>query len=1021
MTSSRPCWTISDVNYAVPFEAGAVPDALFRIAHVPGLITRYRFRGYGSGRGEGQRVAEEQVLEDLLYAEAAMRVVAITGQVGTGKSHLVRWLHIELRRRLRQSQSLRHLHIVYVPKTKTTLRRVVERILEGQSGSKFDEFRQRLERAHDAFNNNTAPDRLIDELANCIRELGDEDPADSDVYRRQLIQELPTLIQDPVYRQALLEDGGVIRRTIDNALERSGGLDEGLPHFTEADLQLDIADVADMSPKARDAFARLVAGARYRTPALALMNEQIDRAVWALFEVRGGEIGELLLDVRAELYLQHRELVLLIEDFTVLQGVERELLEAVIAPVQEVGGRTLCPVRVAFAVTTGRFQMMETVISRVDADGGYRYSLDAEFDGQIGPRATIDDAVTLVGSYLNATRLGRSTVEAWATSHLDDDARPPNACNQCELVGDCHRGFGVSPLGHGLYPFNRIALKRILQGQEATTFEPREVLKYLRDTLRDEREAMVRGTFPTPTWARNHNPAMTPMARSVLDELQRAHESEEKAEQAEMLLMFWGGVTDHVVNLDPDIHSAFNVLPVKGAPPVGSAVQVPPEQADPPELPPTVEPVPRQSPLQVDQTSIARWRTALKSGTIRGRELPSSLARELRQSFADLALQRAPLGLRFLSHDRSTSNLLRDGIFIEGAAGGNPRKDASIAVRLDADDEGLFLALRKRHHRQTLTVEDLIAITEGVDAHLGHVTDWLAATSASEDRVAAAIHLLYLAAASTDNHLGGNAQPDDDAVVTALFVRPFVAVATDELPTRRGYEALLLDSHAVSAATDVVERALGVRQSVSLGGPSGLDAVTVLRYIDELRKNNLETQSSRARTGVAHALTQALSQLDDVLEEGSALLKGSLDSVNRLLGDDSDAQTVAEECRITIDALTNANAFASNPTVLRSTALAFARVDLGQLHATATAAVSNEDSDRDERLRRATGVLWRDVEIVDRFLTLAEQAMATSAERLEDPEAGFDTVGKLTAARAAGFELADALDQFARNGGATSG
>ena len=61
-----------------------MPDELFRVAHVPGLITRYRFRGHGSARGEGDRVTEEDVLNDLLLGEAAMRVAAVTGEVGTG-------------------------------------------------------------------------------------------------------------------------------------------------------------------------------------------------------------------------------------------------------------------------------------------------------------------------------------------------------------------------------------------------------------------------------------------------------------------------------------------------------------------------------------------------------------------------------------------------------------------------------------------------------------------------------------------------------------------------------------------------------------------------------------------------------------------------------------------------------------------------------------------------------------------------------------------------------------------------
>ena len=172
----RPCWQAEDATYALPIDAGAMPDELFRVAHVPGVITRYRFRGHGAiGTGEGERRTEAQVLDDLLRGDAAMRVAVVAGEVGTGKSHLVRWLYVELRRRRRHDPSLEKLHVVYVPKTKTTLKRVVERILVGQEGPQFDEFQQRLQRAQDNFNRETAPHRLIDEIANSIRDLANDE------------------------------------------------------------------------------------------------------------------------------------------------------------------------------------------------------------------------------------------------------------------------------------------------------------------------------------------------------------------------------------------------------------------------------------------------------------------------------------------------------------------------------------------------------------------------------------------------------------------------------------------------------------------------------------------------------------------------------------------------------------------------------------------------------------------------------------------------------------------------------
>jgi hypothetical protein len=1007
---------VANVNYALPFEAGAMPDELFRVAHVPGLITRYRFRGHGSARGEGDRVTEDEVLNDLLQGEAAMRVAAVTGEVGTGKSHLVRWLHIELRRRQRRSSDLQRLHVVYVPKTRTTLRRVVERILEQQQSPRFDEFRERLQRAQDAFNRETAPHRLLDELANSIRDLAHDELAQGDAHRTLLIRELPTLLQDPVYRDALLEETGVIRRTIDNALERVSASEEGRPRFDEADLHLDLSDFSDMSPKAIKTFSRL-AQPKFSEPALALMNEQLDRAVGALFDVRRGEVGELLLDVRAELQEQEKELVLLIEDFALLQGVERELLEAVIAPVQEVEGRTLCPVRAVFAVTTGHFVDMDTVLSRVDADGGYRYSLDAEFGGDNGPVATLDDAVTLIGSYLNAARLGKTTIESWSSDHADDATLAPNACEECELVDDCHRGFGESGLGHGLYPFNSTAIDRILQGQGATTFEPREVLKHVRDTLRDERAAIAKGTFPTAPWARKHNPSLTPVPKAVLDGLLAAHKTEEKAEQAEHLLMFWGGETTRLVNLDPEIHIAFSVPQIPDAPMLGAVI--PPVPSPKPtrekDGPVVVVEKPPVDPMDAEEAAIAGWRTALRAGTVRERELPVSLARDLRNQFAELALERSSASLEFLSYEqRETTSGLGGGIHIDGAAGGNPKTDASVIVRLGADDEPLFLALRRLHFKKDLTTADLAAITEGIDAHRDEVVAWLTGLRAPKDRVTEAIELLYLAAASTNSRLGPDAEIRDEDVMDALFALPSTGLATAALPERRAMESVLLEPNTLREAVDAVGRALSVRQSVVRGGPSGIDASAVLACVDALRSRDLDGPSSRSRTGPGAALRETRALLDDVLAEGREVLRASITRLDRLLTPDAEATTVANEYRLAIDALMNANAFAADATHARNAADAFAAVDLARLREAMRVALEANVT-RDVTLRSFAGVRWGDLDAVSVFLESAEAALSASEARLSGSTVeGFDTLGQLTKAREGASNLADALERFAR-------
>ena len=57
------------------------------------------------------------------------------------------------------------------------------------------------------------------------------------------------------------------------------------------------------------------------------------------------DLQRLMLDVRRALARQGVELILLIEDFAKLQGIDREVLEAVLARPQQLEGEPLCAMR----------------------------------------------------------------------------------------------------------------------------------------------------------------------------------------------------------------------------------------------------------------------------------------------------------------------------------------------------------------------------------------------------------------------------------------------------------------------------------------------------------------------------------------------------------------------------------------------------------------------------------------------------------------------------------------------------
>ena len=887
------------------------------------------------------------------------------------------------------------LHVVYIPKRKTTLRGVVERILEGQSGPEYEDFTRRLQQAEEEFNPDTARYRLRDNLANAIRDLKADELNRNDQHRWLMIERLPELIQDPVFSHRLLTPDGALVRTLDHALERAGVAEDGRPRLTPADLQLDLADLNDMSRGPQRTFRQLVGNQALQEAALVLLNEQLDRAVGRLFNIGRGQVGDLLQDVRAQLAEQERELVLLIEDFSLLQGVERELLEAIITPVTEPDSdRRLCAIRAAFAVTPGHFDDMQTVVSRFDADGGFQYSLNVPFGDAKSP-ASIDYVAQFVGSYLNACRLGKDEIERW---HQDVGAeapeRPvPNRCETCELQADCHASFGRSSAGHGLYPFNKTALARILRGQGWTHFDARDLLTQIRDTVRDEFPAIANGTFPTERWASRHNPTLTATSRRLRDAL-KLHYGDDAA-RAERVLVFWAGRTDELVNLPADLHEAFHLARPDGIPSIAAEGETPEEGevfTEPPPEPSAPEPAeqPEPTPFERDLRALEVWRSAVEHHETHLGELSGTLARELREQFAALVVERAVSTLDPLSYVADDVKALSTGIFIEGAASGNPQTDKSTVLRFGVDHEQLFIALRKRHRKRAITRDDLLTICDEVDAKVEMVRSWLRDRVQRSDALRDALQVLYLAALATlrpDLHVGD--YDADHVLLPWIFAVAGFAQSDPEGPgpfqelTRELAQPRLLEESA-----ETVLRAIAVRQTPDArqSGPSGVDAAMVLPVLDRLSQSELELTFESSRSGIGQVLSRAERSIDPAIAAGLDRVRTVNKLVREGLGDDRDGRRFAEAINASLASITSAVGALPDVGQLRILIEDIGRIDFdAHLHVwdASVAAAS-----RTEQLERLGAIDWQIVSLADNGLSALATALDQADQRLTEMQGG---------------------------------
>lgn len=555
------CWNSVAVQEVIPVDAVASSDAVFLATHQPCKILK---RPLGDPSG-GSPVTEQDVLTTFLAAKTDMLLMPIIGQSGTGKSHLVRWL----RARIPDAADRR---VIYVPKYGTSLRGVIELILDQMEGEVAAGLRESLRQAADQFSQEEAPTALLDALARTLEFRSRQDTGGTlSADRRWLAGALPVMLRDGVFREHLLRDQGVIQGFVSKALQgtRPGDREEAFA-FTVDDFPLSVPDLARANRDAQEVHSALSSDPPLRVLAAEMLTEQLGPAVNDVFGLSGAtSLTDVMRRTREVLAVANQELLILIEDFTVLQGIQRELLDALIEPPERDGVKVLCPIRVAMAVTSGYFASLEDTIRTRAGFASDVFVLDLPYASEEG--WSRDSVESFVGRYLNASRLGEQRIQGDSKK----SSGVSNACHGCPFMQVCHDSFGTSAEGYGLYPFNSAALDRAVRATVQDYFDPRAVLgSVVRFTLDEQRAAIETGEFPGEAFEAKYRQGshdLRQLSIPVRDELDRLPDSQRYA----TLLTFWGECPTQLVDLAAGIHEAFG-LPLRGG------VQPPPHPPPPP-------------------------------------------------------------------------------------------------------------------------------------------------------------------------------------------------------------------------------------------------------------------------------------------------------------------------------------------------------------------------------------------------------------------------------------------------------
>jgi len=626
----------AEINNCIKTEAETAHESLILAVHQSYPLLKCSTNE--SDRSEVS-VSEYDFLQAFLtpHLPTGTLLLPITGQSGVGKSHMIRWLNAQLKR----TEGYQGMHVIRIPKS-ASLRKVIQLILDPLKGKEYDQLRTALQSAAAEVTPEDAGIRLRAGLELSLREHFlklQQQAKESPQYREILYpklghtQKLPYLFKDNALSEhydSILSD--IIIRAIEGCVDG----EERITQFVSDDLILpDNFELSLAGDHARRYYLEYLTQKDHLESATKILNEVLDDAISHAFNIGqnlgGKTLQDIFLEIREQLFTENKELILLVEDFAALSGIQDPLLKICIQEAIRDGKQSLCIMRTAIAVTDGDWSGRDTVLTRVQHQWVVTSALESDIE-------IIDRTVSLTGAYLNASRHGAlalgkmfNNAELGEAKDLQSWIVPFEDENLDDEGETTLRDFGKCTQGFWLFPFNRTSLEELVH-QHFTkggklVFNPRWIINSILRKVLLMRDLYEQGIFPPASFegARASTFSAQLLSRSSLSRGDR--------DRYESLLRFWGGNPSNsteLTALSPRVCRAFSLEPLQSqiisAPATGVVAQPATEVVTQPVTEVVTQPT-------VESAIVIKWQTTLEEW-VNGKELKQTEANRLRDLLA---------------------------------------------------------------------------------------------------------------------------------------------------------------------------------------------------------------------------------------------------------------------------------------------------------------------------------------------------------------------------------------------------
>lgn len=607
---------IEEINECIKNEAETAHEAILLAVHQPIPIQKKTVAG-----GNVTQSSEYELLDFFLTPDppSGTVVMPITGPSGVGKSHIIRWIESQIKFRDPENR----FHIIRIPKS-ASLRNVVKLILEPLHGEQYENLRNELQKAAAEITHETSVIQLLAGLRIALNNYADQLRNNQDnMARIGHAKRLADFFQDAALSNHFSQH--VFSKLTKRALE-GRNLNENdadtLPQFEPDDLKLpDDLDINNAAEPVKKYYLKQLATTEQKKQAVDILNSVLDEAIRFAFKL-SGQLGggktlqDLVLEIRKQLLNEEKELMLLIEDFVALAGIQSAILEIAIKEAIHDGNRHYCNMRTAIAVTDG-LAGRDTILTRAQ----YEWIIQSQIEN---PEELVVD---LVSSYLNAARYGSEKIKSMRREQ-DDNASLTGWLKSFNIEEidadtlDMLKAFGKSPQGHWLFPFNRQMIRQMMEQYlkqgDNLTFNPRTVInRIIRDILLLRNDFMQK-KFPPSSIKHVRGTAFVAQTIS-------ARVPQEQRDRYECFLSLWGGNPNDQNGLNSVSPLLFNAFGLNNLSEGQVEPPPPPKPVDPDNQPPD----PNLRWIELFEKS-KQWEGMLENW-VAGTQMPQAEANMIRQ------------------------------------------------------------------------------------------------------------------------------------------------------------------------------------------------------------------------------------------------------------------------------------------------------------------------------------------------------------------------------------------------------